>query len=77
MLILDRYEDEAVVLTVAGITIRVVVTSIRKRHKDATPRVKLGIDAPRSVNIVREELLTKPSEFRHLPEDTKETRDGE
>lgn len=47
---------------------RITITVVRIGPNN----VRLGIDAPRDMNIVREELLP-PSEFRHLPEDTKET----
>jgi carbon storage regulator len=61
-----------VLMRKAGERIRIAddiwVTVIKIRSGD----VKLGIEAPRDVNIVREELLP-PSEFRHLPENTQET----
>jgi carbon storage regulator len=61
-----------VLMRKAGERIRIAddiwVTVIKIRSGD----VKLGIEAPRDVNIVREELLP-PSKFRHLPENTQET----
>lgn len=48
MLVLTRRRDEAVVFT-GGITVRVLDSD--------TGKVRLGIEAPREVHVVREELL--------------------
>ena len=50
MLVLTRKVDEKIVIG------DIVVTVIEIRGD----RVRLGIDAPRSVNIMRSELLSKP-----------------
>lgn len=51
MLVLSRKPNEIVELDVEGIKIRVVVCEIRG------DRIRLGFDAPRSVQITRTELL--------------------
>jgi len=51
MLVLSRKREEAIVLT-GGI--RVVVSEIRG------DKVRLGIEAPPEVKVVREELLARP-----------------
>ena len=54
ILILRRYEDESVVITMPdGTVVEVMVT------RDATGYLALGFKAPRSVRIVRKELLAK------------------
>jgi carbon storage regulator len=53
MLVLSRLIDEVIVI---GDDIR--VTIVRVEHG----RVRLGIDAPRDVVIVREELLNTPDQ---------------
>ncbi len=55
MLILTRKENEAFLI---GGNIRVVVTKVRR-----VGQVKLGIEAPEDVKVVREELI----ETEHLP----------
>ena len=52
MLVLTRKVGELIVI---GGNIRVSVTAIEKG------RVRIGIEAPRDVNIVREELLEVPT----------------
>jgi len=52
MLVLSRRPQEKVVLPGLGITIRVVAIQ--------NGRVRIGIEAPPAVAIVREELLSKP-----------------
>jgi carbon storage regulator CsrA len=56
VLILTRRVEVSpgVVISVNGVDIRIVVIGIER------DRVKLGFDAPDSVKILREELLTEP-----------------
>lgn len=51
MLILNRKEDQQIVLRYEGISIKVMITEIHREQ------VRVGIDAPREVEIVRGELL--------------------
>lgn len=57
MLILRRKKNEALILTCAEWPgeVRVLIASVETRMG----RVKLGIDAPENVHIVREELLNR------------------
>lgn len=57
MLILTRYIDEAIVIGQCRVTVLGVV-----RYKHGRLRVKLGIEAPRQVAILREELTRQPQE---------------
>jgi len=50
MLVLTRSVGQAVILSVAGLKIRVALIT------DSSGALALGIDAPRSVSIRREEL---------------------
>jgi carbon storage regulator CsrA len=50
---LSRKTDEAIIVTIAGVTMRILVTDIDKRGS-----VKLGFDAPPEVRIFREELMS-------------------
>ena len=52
MLILARREGEVLRLTYQDIIIDVMVTNIRGGE------VKIGIDAPRVIGVMREEILT-------------------
>lgn len=52
MLVLTRKLMESIVI---GGNIRITVTHVDR------DRVKLGIEAPREIVVVREELLTKPA----------------
>lgn len=53
MLVLTRRVNEAITLTVGDVTIRVVVKSIK------SSQMRIGIDAPESVHILREEVPRK------------------
>ena len=53
MLVLTRRAGEAIVLPELGITIRVL-------EFGRTRSVRLGVEAPRSVVVMREELLDRP-----------------
>lgn len=50
MLVLTRREGEELVLTYQGVTIRARVTDIKGGQ------VKVGVEAPREVEIIRREL---------------------
>jgi carbon storage regulator len=52
MLVLRRKISESIVLVLNGLTVRVQVVHVSGHG------VRLGIDAPPAVTIVREELLT-------------------
>jgi len=56
MLVLSRKENSKIVLPELGITIEVL------KIKGAT--VKIGVDAPRSVRVVRQELLDQTEKQR-------------
>ena len=51
MLILSRYSNESVTITVRGVTIRIRVNDILRN------KVRIAIDAPKEVHVVRSELL--------------------
>lgn len=53
MLVLSRERDEAIRLEVAG-GIRILIVDVRG------DKVRLGIEAPPHVHIIREELLRRP-----------------
>lgn len=53
MLILNRKEDQQIVLRYEGISIKVMITEINREQ------VRVGIEAPREVEVVRAELLTE------------------
>lgn len=57
MLMLSRHVDEAIVLSIGGQSVRVVV------YRLTTNRVVLGFDAPLDVVILREELCDAGSKF--------------
>jgi len=50
MLVLTRRKAESIEISIGGTVVRIVVSSI------AGDRVRIGIDAPREVRIVRAEL---------------------
>ena len=52
MLVLTRRAGEAIVLPELGVTVRVLGV--------VQGRVRLGVEAPRSVLVLREEVLTNP-----------------
>ena len=52
MLVLSRKEDEVIVIGEGDDAVRITVVDIDPRGK-----VRLGIDAPREVIVMREELL--------------------
>lgn len=52
MLILSRYQGQAIRI---GPDVTVVVTTI-KQANGCRPMVKLGIDAPKSITVIREEI---------------------
>ncbi|MEZ6058664.1 MAG: carbon storage regulator [Planctomycetaceae bacterium] len=54
MLVLSRKVDESIVLPDLGITIKVVSLG--------NGRVRLGVDAPREVTVLRSEILEEPME---------------
>ncbi len=56
MLVLERKEGQTVLIQTSDGLIEVMVT------RSQAGRVKLGISAPRSISIVREELLYDESE---------------
>ena len=56
MLLLNRKPGEAITLQIGDIAVRVLVLDIREG------RVNLGIEAPASVKIMREELVTANQE---------------
>lgn len=57
MLVLHRYPNQVVKITVGDIVIRVTVADVRGS------KVKLGFDAPRHVQIVRDDAIkTDPRE---------------
>jgi carbon storage regulator CsrA len=51
MLVLSRHAQQSIVLPDLGITVRVLYIKGNL--------VRIGIDAPRAVNVVREELLDR------------------
>ena len=51
MLILSRCSNESVTITVRGVTIRIRVNDILRN------KVRIAIDAPKEVHVVRSELL--------------------
>ena len=53
MLALTRRESESIILTVDGKTITVILHQIKNNQ------AKVAIDAPKEVEIVREELLDR------------------
>lgn len=55
MLSLTRKPNEAVILTIGDVRVRVVVAT-----SSTSKIVRLGIDAPREVKVLREELPAKP-----------------
>lgn len=77
MLVLSRQKSEEIVVTLPDG--RRGVISVAEIRAD---KVRLGIDFPKDVGINRREVQDvidreqKRSEFRCLPEDTKETIDG-
>ena len=54
MLVLTRRVDESICI---GDNIRITVVKIK-----GTQQISVGIDAPRDVSIVREELMAHPAE---------------
>ena len=61
MLTLTRTPGEYLVLTVGNATIRIGVASVASfKGKLPAAKVRLCIDAPSSVRVLREELLTRP-----------------
>ena len=64
MLILTRSPEQTLII---GDNVRIKVLGITGKQ------VKLGIDAPRSVPVVREELLTPTRSGRHATEDANGT----
>ena len=54
MLVLTRRVDESICI---GDNIRITVVKIK-----GTQQISVGIDAPRDVSIVREELMAQPAE---------------
>ena len=62
MLVLGRRMGEHILI---GPNIRVTVLTVRGRQ------VRLGVDAPRDVNVVREEL-SQPARHRSVGEGTKQ-----
>jgi carbon storage regulator len=55
MLVLSRKRNEQIVLELPDQTIRIQVVSVEGN------RVRIGIDAPRDIQIKREELLVETS----------------
>lgn len=63
MLCLEREVDEAIILIdSAGVTTEITVTQISRPY-GRNPRVRIGIDAPRSVRILRKELILRDAEL--------------
>jgi carbon storage regulator CsrA len=56
MLVLSRKIDERIMLTIPGFD-DVVITIVDIRTHDGTPKVRVGIDAPESIRIMREEVI--------------------
>lgn len=54
MLVLSRRKNEAIWFKVEGVLVRAMLLDIRG------DKIRLGIDAPPSVNVIREELLEQP-----------------
>lgn len=52
MLVLKRAKDESIVISTSDGDIKVMIT-------DASEFVKVGIDAPRSCTVLREELVSE------------------
>lgn len=64
MLNLSRYKDEAILVNLNGVTMRIVVTEVRGN------KVKLAFDAPPEVRIFREELFgVEPKNPKHKQKD--------
>lgn len=58
MLVLSRKDNESLILTCRGVTIKIVVVETRNRHGST----RLGIEAPLEVNVCRTELLEKDAD---------------
>ncbi len=59
MLILTRYPEERIIISTPSGSMTILVMKIRGAYNDrelANPQVQLGIDAPASFIISREEL---------------------
>lgn len=54
MLVLSRRPSERIVLHVGGLRVDLVVVEIR------SDKVRLGIDAPPEISVLRAELLDRP-----------------
>ena len=55
MLVLSRKKDETIILkTSNGEVIQITIVKIDNKNK-----VRIGIDAPREISVVRSELLAK------------------
>lgn len=55
MLVLARRIEEAIMIEVGSVIIWVKVCGVENRRDG--PRVKLGIEAPKEVKVLREELI--------------------
>lgn len=53
MLVFSRKKNEAVLVKVGDVTVRVIVSSIEHG------KVRIGFDAPKEVNILREEVANR------------------
>jgi len=53
MLVLSRYQGEAIVIQIGGERVRIAISQVQGN------RVRLGIEAPKSVQINREEIQEK------------------
>lgn len=62
MLVLTRRHGEAVIVEAGGVAIRVVVVGISGNQ------IRLGFDAPRSVHVVREEIVDKAPKKKEVAE---------
>lgn len=53
MLVLRRKKEEAVLVKINGLTLRILVTDFKNSD---SPNVALGFDGPQDFTIVREEI---------------------
>ncbi len=61
MLALTRIAGEYLVLTIGNTTVRIGVVSVTSsKGKLPAAKVRLCIDSPQHVRVLREELLTRP-----------------
>ena len=60
MLVLSRHKNEAITIGSGPTAIRIVIVDVRHRVGE----VRIGIDAPKDVLILREELVETPSRPR-------------